>query len=607
MCGIVAIHCWRTLRPVEEPLLRALSDAQRHRGPDGEGVHLDGELGLAHRRLAVIDRAGGAQPMRDAAGELAIVFNGEIYDHCALRAELERLGHRFRTASDTEVVLELYRRFGDDCVHRLWGDFAFALWDGPRRRLLAARDRMGVKPLCWTETADGIAIASEEKALLQLPGLARRACPEAVQDYLLTGTVAPPRTFLQGVHALPPGHVLVSDRRGCSIRRYWDVPFVEPLAHELPAVQEWVAERVSAAVAARLVSDVPVGAFLSGGLDSSTVVAYAARASAGALPTYTVRYPEDATRLAGGAAQDGMRGEDAHYAALVARAFGTEHHEVALSTDDLVDGLDRAVWHRDRPLIQLVEHGHAQVYRAARGRVTVLLSGEGGDEVFGGYYYWLARRARENTDFYPWVWRSPTPVPPERAATAYDLLESALSPELGPAASVRARLAAEFEAVIARPATADFVNKLCYAFLAVRLPDFLAMEDRLAMAQGMEVRVPLVDPKVVELVAGLPSAFKMGAAGEKVLLRDHVATGLPAEVRQRVKSPFPTPLDARAFHAHALRAVGAKDARVRRYIEPGLPARLAALLEARPTPAVREVVFRLYTLERWLTIFEVSP
>ena len=361
-----------------------------------------------------------------------------------------------------------------------------------------------------------------------------------------------------------------------------------------------VEELVEESVRLHLTSDVPVGAFLSGGLDSSTVVACAARASHSALPTYTVRYPGDADRLTSGTAQDGMRGEDARYAALVARAFGTEHHEVALSTDDLVEGLDHAIWHRDRPLIQLVEHGHAHVYRAARSRVTVLLSGEGGDEVFGGYYYWLARRARENTDFYPWVWRSPAPVPAERAATAYDLFESALSPE-------RARLAAEFEAVIARPATADFVNKLCYAFLTVRLPDFLAMEDRLAMAHGMEVRVPLVDPKVVELVAGLPSALKMGAAGEKVLLRDHVAPGLPAEVRQRVKSPFPTPLDAEAFHAHALRAVRASDARVRRYVEPGFPARLAALFEARPTAAVREVLFRLYTLERWLRLFEVSP
>jgi len=605
MCGIVACFHHRSGRPVDPERMRAMAAALAHRGPDGAGEVLEGALGLAHRRLAVLDLPGGAQPIWNEAGDLALVANGEIYGHRALRRELMARGHVFRTAGDAEVVLHLYEERGDGAVEALRGEFAFALWDRRRRRLLAARDRMGVKPLCWTETADGLLLASEEKALLRHPEVPARADAEAVHQYLLAGVSWPPRTLFAGIQALPPGHLLTCDAGGVRLRRYWEIPLAGPAPGEVEAAVERAGERLAQAVVERLDADVPVGAALSGGLDTSAIVALAARAGTGPLPTFTVRYASTSARLAAapGSRVEAVQGDDADYAAEVARAFGTEHHLVEADAEALEADLDTVIRHRDRPPVAVIEQGHLALFRAARRRVKVLLSGEGGDEVFGGYFYWLLRRGPENTDTFPWVWRAPAPLPLARAATSHDLLEACLTPA-GP--GPREALDDEFRSALARAPSPDFTNRLLHLFMTLRLPDFLAIDDRLSMAQGVEARVPLADAELVELVAGIPSRRKIGSRGEKLLLRDGPGRALPERVRARPKSPFPVPAEAAAFRARARALLAAPGLHVHRWLDAGALRRLADPAAGPDTPARREAIFRAWALERWHALFRVE-
>jgi asparagine synthase (glutamine-hydrolysing) len=601
MCGIVAIHHACSESPVERAVLERMAATLRHRGPDDEGYYLDGSLGLAHLRLAVIDLETGHQPMFNESGTVAVVLNGEIYNYRELRRELESRGHLFATRSDAETIVHLYEEHEAGCVYRLRGEFAFVIWDRARHRLVAARDRLGVRPLCYAETAAGLLLASEEKALLRHPAITAEVDPLAVEDYLFAGMVLPPRTMFAGVRLLPPGHLLVSDDGGVRTRAYWDVPFVEPRADSLAAAATEIGRHVLQAVAERLVTDVSLGACLSGGLDSSTVVACAAAASGAPLPTFTVDYARNRQlfRERPDAVREGVRGDDAAYAAEVARAFGTEHHEVELAVEDLVETLDRVIWHRDRPLLALTEHGHYHLYRAARPRATVLLSGEGGDEVFGGYYYWLARRTEANTSYFPWIWRSPEPVPLERAATAHDLAEAMLSPAFARSSDVRERLGGAYRDLVARPATADFGNQLGYLLLKLHAAELLLLEDRLSMAASVETRVPLLDSLVVEAVAAYPSALKIGARGEKPLLRDGPGRTLPESVRTRVKSPFPVPFEADTFYATVRDVLRRPALHLHRYVEPVALRRFVDTLETPSTAARRYAAFRLYTLERW--------
>jgi asparagine synthase (glutamine-hydrolysing) len=608
MCGVVGILNFRSGAPVAEELLRAMTARLEHRGPDDEGYLVSGAVGLGHRRLSVIDLAGGRQPMANEDGSVVVIFNGEIYNYAELRRDLTRGGHVLRTASDTETIVHLYEELEEDCVHRLRGEFAFVLWDGRRRRLLAARDRLGVKPLCYAETPGGILFASEEKALLVHPEVEAAVDPLAVQDYFFAGLILPPRTMFRQIRCLPPGHLVLADEGGVAVRRYWDVPFVEPSPEGLERAAEEIGDRVRQAIRERLVADVPLGACLSGGLDSSTVVACAAGAVAGPLPTFTIGYAKNAElfRRAGDAVREGVRGNDADYATQVAAAFGTEHRELTLPVDDALETFDRAVWHRDRPLHVLAEHGHYHLYQAVKQRATVLLTGEGGDEVFGGYYYWLVRRSRQNTDFFPWVWRAPEPVPLERAATTHDVLEALLSEGFARPREVRARLGEAFDAMMRRPATHDFANKLGYLLLKLHVGELLALEDRLSMAHSVEARVPLVDAQVVEAVAGYPSAQKIGRRGEKALLRDGPGRVLPRTVRERIKSPFPVPFETEELYRVVCARLQGASLHLHRYLDRQALARFAAALPQASTSATRYAAFRLYTLERWHELCRVT-
>ena len=373
MCGIAGIIYSDRSRPVELRLLEAMGDAIAHRGPDGEGFWMEPGVGLAHRRLSIIDLEGGSQPLGNEDGSIQIVFNGEIYNYEELRRELEARGHRFRTRSDTEVLVHLYEERGPDVVERLRGMFAFAIWDQNEKRLLLARDRLGLKPLYVYRDREKLVFGSEIKAILAVPGVPRTVDPGALEDYLAYGMVPGVRTIFRAIEKVPPAHVLVAGPGHllASARRYWRLR-MEPDPH--PTAEEWVeAIRAKIAEATRLhmIADVPVGAFLSGGIDSSLVVANAAGATAGVLRTFSMGFDEE-------------RYSELPFARQVAARFGSLHTE-ELVTPDAASLIDELVHYYDEPFADSSAIPTFLVARLASRSVKVVLSGDGGDEAFGGY------------------------------------------------------------------------------------------------------------------------------------------------------------------------------------------------------------------------------
>ncbi|HZM36660.1 MAG TPA: asparagine synthase (glutamine-hydrolyzing), partial [Burkholderiales bacterium] len=384
MCGILGLLNLDG-SPAQERPLHAMAARTVHRGPDDEGFHIDGACGLGMRRLSIIDLAGGHQPLTHEAGSLALVCNGEIYNFRELRRELEALGHRFRTGSDSEVVLHGYAQWGDDAVQRLNGMYAFALWDGRRRRLLLARDRLGIKPLYLYRDARRLAFASEAKALLELPGVSARLDPGALYSYLNLGYVAAPQSMFAGISKLPPASLLSVEGGWIEERRYWRIPLA---TEQAPSEKEWierVREGLRESVRMQMVSDVPIGAFLSGGIDSSTVVGLMAAHSDRPIKTYAIGFE--------GAAAEQYYNE-LPYARQVAKHFGTEHREI-LVRPDTVTLLPRLLWHMDEPLSDTAFITTYLVSEFARQDVKVILSGVGGDELFGGYQRYLGDHYQE--------------------------------------------------------------------------------------------------------------------------------------------------------------------------------------------------------------------
>ena len=555
MCGIAGVL--GTASAPNVPALRAACDRMRSRGPDGDTVWSDERFGLAHTRLAIIDVVGGAQPMFSEDDRYVVVFNGEIYNHRELRREMEVAGRRFRTRSDTEVLLHLYAEHGAAMVERLRGMFAFAVMDRVEGRALLARDRFGKKPLCYADTGDGLAFASTLDALRPL----LRSTPEidlaAIARYLVLQYVPAPLTAWRGVSKLPPGH-LVEWRRGrLEVRRYWSPPQREPGDLEpWPELAERLRALIGEAVSARLESEVPLGVFLSGGLDSSVVVAELARA--GAMPaTYSVGFKHSEF-------------DETRYAKLVAERFGAEHHELVADEDPagLFEELTAAY---DEPFADSSALATLAVAKAAREHVTVVLTGDGGDELFGGYtrYAYLRRASRLHHRLGPisavagraaeavgrvvrsdhlargagWV-RSPWP--------AYrDTLFHFHPRELGSLLTADAQSVvragapiAELDALWRRGppdvTTAMWVDEQTY------LPDDLLVKmDRATMAHSLEGRSPLLDHELAELAATIPERLLFDDAGVgKAILRSAYRDVLPPEILARDKMGFGVPLAA---------------------------------------------------------------
>jgi asparagine synthase (glutamine-hydrolysing) len=571
MCAVVGLFHPHATRPPDIGLVRRMADALAHRGPDGAGFHAEPGLALGHRRLAIVDRAGGAQPMASHDGRVVLSFNGEIYNHAALRLMLERLGHGFRTRSDTEVILQAWRQWGLGALDRLEGMFAFALWDQGQGRLVLARDRLGEKPMHTAVLPDGgLAFASEIAGLRVLPELRRGFDPLAIDDFLALGYVPDPRSIHISIRRLPPAHFLLlarGERAHLAVaRRYWRPP-TRMAAAPADAPGE-LATRLAASVEARLMAEVPLGCFLSGGVDSGAVASLAARRIAG-LATFTIGFAGSA--------------DERPAAAELAARIGATHHAAAASGDLLADARAQAAIFGE-PFGDSSAVPTLAVCRLARRHVTVALSGDGGDEVFAGYrrHRWhmlaegvrrflptglrrtvLGRLARA----YPKLDRAPRWL-----RARHTLTELSLDSALGYYATVcrldtarrRALLspamrreleghdpAARFGELMGECDPEAPLLAAQYADLHTYLPgDILTKVDRTSMAVSLEVRPPLLDHHLVAWGLALPAALKLRNGVGKAVLRDAMRDILPAGFLQRPKQGFAAPLGP------ALRALG---------------------------------------------------
>ena len=610
MCGIAGILV-RDGRPeVDREELAAMGAALAHRGPDHAGTLVDGPLGMASRRLAIIDPAGGNQPIRSDDGARAIVFNGEVYNHRELRRGLEQCGFRFHTRSDTEVVLQAYGAHGPRCVDHLDGMFAFAIWDAERRTLLLARDRLGIKPLFYREVGGRLLFASEIKALRASRDPRPGPSADGIAEYLFCGYPMLSRTLFDGVLSLLPGHVLVASAEGLRVERYWDVPLAAGEAPPDPDPAGRLYERLGASVRRELYADAPLGACMSGGIDSTVLSALAAREVPG-LDTFNIGYARNSEvfqanprRIVGE-----VVGDDARYARLAAESLGTRHHAFTLPLDSLLDDIDRMIWHREKPLVTLSEYGHFHLSRNARRHVKVLLSGQGSDELFGGYYYWWQFKDPERTTFFPWVWRT-DPAGTDYPVTSIDVLESLARPEFRDGTRYRQAQQAVFDGLwSAASATGDFMNRVSYLLVKTHLHEMLELEDRHGMASSLEIRVPYLDHRTVEWALRLPRQAKASGRTEKELLRAMARAHLPelpAELVDRKKSPMPPPFDIGGLAASMVERLRRPGRALDALLD---PERLDAFLASFDGQAMGIVdqrhyaLFSLYFLERWHQVF----
>ena len=559
MCGICGTYDYRTSVPPDPEVLSDMLSVLYHRGPDEEGVHLAGGVGLGMRRLSIIDLPGGHQPIANEDGTVIVVFNGEIYNYRELRSSLAARGHRFSTNSDTEVIVHLYEDAGDDCVQALRGMFGFAIWDARRQRMLIARDRLGIKPVYYCERGSILVFGSEIKAILQHPDVPVRLNAQALGDYLSLKYVPAPQTIFEGIHALPPAHILSCDRNGVRVREYWRVSYTP--RHGKNAREAVCSEELEALLAdcvrAHLVSDVPFGAFLSGGLDSSTIVALMSQELQSPVKTFSV-----------GFRGQGEECSELPYARLVADRYGTDHNEVIVGARDLTDGAERVLWHLDQPIADNACLANYMLSAMASRHVKMVLTGEGGDELFAGYARYSGERLSPWFRMLPGVARRAAVGASERLpglrrpklalfalcqadegsrlVNWFPLFNSEwkarlLSDELG---SMVSPLGPEraFQQCLAQSDATDPLNRMLCADTKLWLADdLLARGDKMCMANSLEARVPLLDHKLVEFAASLPPGLKIRRLTRKYLFRNVARKLLPPEIIERRKQGFPMP------------------------------------------------------------------
>jgi asparagine synthase (glutamine-hydrolysing) len=562
MCGIVGIvesDPGRTIEPIE---LWSMVRALVHRGPDEEGCITLPGVGLGMRRLSIVDVAGGQQPFTNETETVQLVANGEIYNFPAIRQELESYGHRFRSHSDIEVLVHAYEQWGVEFLQRLRGMFALALWDGNSRTLLAARDRAGEKPLYWTLTPRGLLLASEMKALLVRKEVTRELDLEAVDQFLTYEYVIAPRTILKGVHKLPAGHYLLYRDGRVSVHRYWDAAATAPREWKEDEAAEALREALRRATVSQMMSEVPLGAFLSGGIDSSTVVAFMSEASAQPVNSFSIGF------------DDGSYNE-LLYAREVAQLFRTNHRERTV-TPNLEDLFDKLIVHLDEPFADVSLFPTYLVSQLAREHVTVALSGDGGDELFGGYDAYQAQQIAARFSAFgdaliPAAAAVAAALPPsEKKKGVVNKFKrfvqgAALAPDdlghyrwmiyLG--ASGKRRLYsrsldaalrgsdvyAPVRETLARYSWDDTLNRQLYTDLCLYLADdILVKVDRMSMATSLETRAPFLDADVMELAFSMPGSFKIRNGERKWILKRAMRGILPDRILTRRKEGFSIPM-----------------------------------------------------------------
>lgn len=553
MCGIAGMLSLEGL-PVRIEELVSMCQVLVHRGPDDEGFYLGTGVGLGMRRLSIIDRKTGGQPVRNEEGTVWAVFNGEIYNFRELRRDLESRGHRFLTAGDSETIVHLYEEYGPSCVERLRGMFAFAVWDERRRQLLVVRDRLGIKPLYYGRVRDRLVFASELKALLQVPGVDRRIRPSAV-DHLFTFLTTPPEeSIVEGIAKLPPGHLLMaSPGHPVKVERYWEVEFQPDEGRDEVFFEGRLRELLEESVRLHMESDVPVGAFLSGGIDSSAVVATMAQVTGRPPVTFSIGFKEAAY-------------SELEHARLMAGVLGSEHHELVVEPD-VLKVLDDLVWYLDEPFGDASAIPTYMVSRLAAEHVTVVLSGDGGDELFGGYEKYMVEGRERRWDgmlqpFRPVLAALARAVPPgvrghnrlrhfslageSRYLDAGTLLRwedrrRLLQPEFRERLG-RARPAAPKHRHRSRSGD-GWLSELQYLDLKSYLPlDILTKVDRMSMAHSLEARVPLLDHVLVEFAATIPPRLLIRDGVTKYLFKRALRGLVPETLLKRPKQGFAIPL-----------------------------------------------------------------
>jgi asparagine synthase (glutamine-hydrolysing) len=564
MCGIVGIASNRTLTDAERRAVRRMADAIRHRGPDDEGFYDAERIVLGMRRLSIIDLDGGHQPIANEDETVWVVCNGEIYNYRELRRNLSSSGHSFRSHSDVEVIVHLYEEFGENFVDHISGMFAIALWDARHDRLFIVRDRLGMKPVYYIHDETGLAWGSEVKSLLEVPGVRAQLDPAALRDHLTVGYSVGPHTIFRSVSKLPPATMLVWERGSFRTRQYWSIPTD---TRDGPSESDWielVRDQLRTAVASHMVSDVPIGAFLSGGIDSSAVVALMAAETGQPVNTYSIGYGGDRTAT---------YYNELPWASQVARQFGTNHHEIEVRPD-VSRLLPKLVWHLEEPISDTAIITTYLVSQLASESVKVILSGVGGDELFAGYnrylgdYYGSLYRRVPSWLRHSFVRPLADRLPSGRQSRWMELSRYARSfvqaAELGWQQQYKLYLALEeeavlgsligeeslrdpdgFDRVLAEESAGDPLLRLLRIDWQSQLgEDLLLLTDKMTMAESIECRVPFLDHRLVEHAARIPADLKRPGKRLKHLLKQALAADLPGEILERTKRGFGAPVGA---------------------------------------------------------------
>ena len=568
MCGICGVaYSEKSGKLVDPALLTRMRDVLSHRGPDEAGLFIDRNVGFGHRRLSIVDIEHGQQPMSTANGVCTITYNGEVYNHADHREILAEKGYNYRTDCDTETILYLYQEYGPACVQKMRGMFAFAIWDTSRKELFIARDRLGVKPLYYVHDDDGnLFFASEIKSLLAASAVRPELNYEALGDYLANHSPTGDQTLFTGVKRLLPGHTLTWKNGAVKIDQYWDLEFVPKHTDKARSVDEWVSEwreRFKEAVRLRLMADVPLGMFLSGGIDSSAIAAVMSQLVDGPIKTFSVAFAE-------------REANELRYARLVADRFKTDHHEIVVSPPEFFDALPDLIWHEDEPLAHPSSVALNFVSKLASRHVKVVLTGEGSDESLAGYsrYYKTILNLKLGNAYHRVV---PTPVrsavsgaiaqlpmtsrganrlsrsflsvEPDIKSIYFDnfavftreMQRHLLTPETREQMGNSSDPYREMSRLFELPETDSLLDRMLYADTKTYLHELLMKQDQMSMAASIESRVPFLDHELMEFTARLPDHLKLSRSNSKFILREAMKGLLPDEIISRGKMGFPVP------------------------------------------------------------------
>ena len=625
MCGICGKLVFDQAAGVKPALIRAMMDTIRHRGPDDEGMYLAPQVGFGHVRLSIIDLSSGHQPLSNEDGTIWIVFNGEIYNFRELRAFLLGKGHIFKTQTDTEVIVHLYEELGPQCLDKLRGMFAFALWDQKTKTLFLARDRVGIKPLYYSLTDKAIVFASEIKAILADPTINRELAPEIIDRFLTFLFVPGEETLLKRICKLAPGHYLLLKDGKAEIRQYWDLHFFKPSERlSLGDAENELSSLLAEAVELHMIADVPVGVLLSGGVDSTAVLSYAAERTDKKISTFTVGFSDPSVA------------DERPYARLAAETCGSSHHEMTITASDFAEFLPRYVWHMEEPVCEPPAIAMYYVSKFARNYVKVLLSGEGGDEAFAGYtnyrsIVWLERFKRIWPAMNPaaswglsrvnsWVHSARvakyvpvmnTPFPNyyySRTSTPYRYSRNGIG-ELYSADFVnsidREHAVEPVRKLFSTVRDQNILDQMLYIDTKTWLPDDLLIKaDKMTMANSLELRVPLLDHRILEFAASLPPHYKLKGFTLKYIWKEALSKRIPRRILKRKKAGFPVPYESwlRNDFREEIRAILTD----RRTIERGYfqKTTIENLIKANNDRGVfPKEIFSLVTLELWHRMF----